>query len=72
VEPSLAIVPGATDAEVFSINSSHEEMVRYKSANDDGFKKVSSCLRLMAEVAPEKVEENWRKKKRVEGNDILA
>lgn len=66
-----AIVPGATDTEVFSINSNHEEMVKYKSMNDDGFKRVSSCLRLMVEAAPEKVSENWRLRERIKGNDIL-
>lgn len=66
-----AVVPGATDAEVFSVYSDHENLVKYKSAEDDGFQKASRCIRLMVETAPKKAMESWQRWKRIKGTQAF-
>lgn len=42
-------------------------MVKYSSSSDDGFKKVSTNIFLMAKDAPEKVASNWVNWERTKG-----
>ena len=42
-----------------SISSDHTNMVKFKSADDDGFRKVYGELSIMLKKALQKIEENW-------------
>lgn len=55
-----AIVPGAVDAEPIAIPANHLNMVKFASCEDDGYKKVSGHLRLLAEEAPDVIRLHWR------------
>ena len=44
-----------------AIFSDHTNMVKFESAEDDGFRKVYGELSIMLKKAPQKIEENWRK-----------
>ena len=55
-----ACVPGAVGAAKIAILSDHTNMVKFKSAEDDGFRKVHGELSIMLKKASQKIEENWR------------
>ena len=48
-----AIVPGAADAESIAIPANHINMVKFASCEDEGFKKISGHVQLLAEEAPD-------------------
>ena len=54
-----ACIPGAMDAAKIAISSDHTNMVKFGSAEDDGFRKVSDELCIMMKSALQKIEENW-------------
>ena len=54
-----ACIPGAMDAAKIAISSDHTNMVKFGSAEDDGFRKVSGELCIMMKNAVRKIEENW-------------
>ncbi|KAI9782390.1 MAG: hypothetical protein M1839_005263 [Geoglossum umbratile] len=60
VPKSSAVVPGAVNAELVAIMANHTEMVRYRSADDEGFKKVSGHLQLMVQDLRSKMEDGSR------------
>ena len=47
------------DAAKIAISSDHTNMVKFGSAEDDGFRKVSGELCIMMKSALRKIEENW-------------
>ena len=54
-----ACIPGAMDAARIAIFSDHTNMVKFKSAEDEGFRKVCAELSLMLKKAPRKIEQRW-------------
>ena len=54
-----ACIPGSMDAAKIAISSDHTNMVKFKSVEDDGFRKVSGELCIMIKNALRKIEENW-------------
>ena len=54
-----ACIPGAVGAAKISILSDHTNMVKFKSAEDEGFRKVNGELSIMLKKALRKIEENW-------------
>jgi hypothetical protein len=54
-----AVLPGATSVEPIGIDSDHIGMVKFSSAMDEGFRKVSDSIRSMSHDAPAKVAEIW-------------
>ena len=54
-----ACIPGAAGAARVAISSDHTNMVIFKSAEDEGFRKVYGELSIMLKKALKKIEENW-------------
>ena len=54
-----ACIPGAVGAAKISISGDHINMVKFKGASDDGFRKVYGELSIMLNKALRKIEENW-------------
>ena len=54
-----ACIPGAVGAAKISISSDHTNMVKFKGAENDGFRKVYGELSIMLNKALRKIEENW-------------
>ena len=54
-----ACIPGAVGAAKISISGDHINMVKFKGASDDGFRKVYGELSIMLNKALPKIEENW-------------
>ncbi|KAI5839105.1 hypothetical protein DFP73DRAFT_502168 [Morchella snyderi] len=73
VPKASAVVPGTTNAEVIAIHSDHDEMVKFKSAEDDGFRRVAACISLMFEKAPVEIVLKWRRWRRMKdaANDLI-
>jgi hypothetical protein len=65
VPKSSAVIPGHVDAEPIAIMDDHINMVKFSSQNSE-FKRVTGHLKLMAEKAPTKVQENWSTEESVE------
>lgn len=63
-----ACVPGAVNAAPIVIFDNHRDMVRYKNAEDDGFRKVYGVLYVMLEKAEKKIDENWREWENIKGS----
>ena len=55
-----AIVPGAVDAEAIAIPANHRNMVKFASNENEGYRKISGHLRLLAEEAPVAIRQRWR------------
>lgn len=68
VVPKYSAYLGLSDAGVMAINAGHRDMVRYRSAEDEGFERVSGTLRIMLKKAPEKINENWQMEEAVKGS----
>lgn len=49
------------------MHSEHANLVKFKSADSDGFQKASSYITLMAQDAPKKAADNWKKQKMAVG-----
>ena len=54
-----ACIPGASGAARIAISSDHINMVKFRSVEDDGFRKVYGELSIMLKKASQKIEENW-------------
>ena len=65
-----ACIPGAMDAAKVAIDSDHTNMVKFKSAEDDGFRRVSGELSMMLKKAPQKIKENWEELERVKRSGL--
>lgn len=59
VPKSSAVVPGQVDAEPIAIMDDHINMVKFTSPKNNEYKRVAGHLKLMAEKALTKVQENW-------------
>lgn len=59
VPKSSAVVPGQVDAESIAIMDNHIDMVKFSSKSNSEFQRVTAHLKLMAEMAPTKVQQNW-------------
>jgi hypothetical protein len=59
VPKSSAVVPGQVDAEPIAIMDNHIDMVKFSSKSNSEFRRVAAHLKLMAEMAPTKVQQNW-------------
>ena len=55
-----ACIPGAVGAAKVAINSDHTSMVKFNSAEDEGFRRVYGELFIMLKNALWKIEENWK------------
>ena len=64
VPKASAVDPGQVNVEPIAIMANHTDMVKFASPNSE-FKSVANQLRLMVEIAPSKVQENWLTKQRV-------
>jgi hypothetical protein len=72
VSRASAVVPGAADAEPIIMHTDHINMVKFRSRSDEGYKKVSDYIQIMAREAPDKVGSRWEKEGRVkEGTQFL-
>lgn len=60
-----AVVPGAADAESVAIPADHLNMVKFASREDEGYKKVSGHLQLLAEEAPNVIGMRWEEQNRI-------
>jgi hypothetical protein len=67
VPKSSAVVPGSPNAEAIAINRNHSDMVKFLGADDDGYKKFSGHLLLMAGRACGEIERRWASHSRVGG-----
>ena len=65
-----ACIPGAMDAAKIAIFSDHTNIVKFKNAEDDGFRKVSGELSMMLKKAPQKIKENWEELERVKRSGL--
>ena len=61
VPQSSAVVPGAVDGEPIAILANHLDMVKYPTADDNGYEKVAGHLQLMIPEAVAKVVDNWER-----------
>lgn len=66
VPQASAIVPGAADAESVAIHANHLDMVKFTSCEDEGYKKVSGHLQILAGDAPDAIGARWKKHGRIE------
>jgi hypothetical protein len=65
VEPASAVVPGDADAEPIMMHADHINMVKFRSASDEGYTKVLDYIQIMTQDAPDKVGSKWEKEARV-------
>ena len=61
-----ACVPGALGAAKIAILSDHTNMVKFRDADDEGFRKVHGELSIMLKKALRKIEQNWEEQARAE------
>lgn len=54
-----ACVPGAVNTEEVEIQKDHRNIVRFQSAADNDFRTFADHLTIMAERAPEKIDQVW-------------
>ena len=54
-----AVVPGTPDAAELGISQDHRQMIKFPSAEDQDFKKLSRVLVSMTQKAKVKIENNW-------------
>jgi hypothetical protein len=59
VPKSSALVPGQVNAEPIAIIDNHIDMVKFSSKGNSEFQRVAAHLKLMAEIASTKVQQNW-------------
>jgi hypothetical protein len=59
VPKSSAIVPGQVDAEPIAIMDNHINMVKFSSEKNSEYQRVAAHLKLMAEMAPTQIQQNW-------------
>jgi hypothetical protein len=59
VSKASAVVLGQVDAEPIAIMDNHINMVKFSSEKNSEFQRVAGHLKLMADKAPRKVEQNW-------------
>jgi len=59
VPKSSAVVPGQVDAEPIAIMDNHINMVKFSSEKNSEYQRVAAHLKLMAEIAPTKIQQNW-------------
>ena len=62
-----AVVPGAVDVEEIAIHKDHIQMVKFESADEDSFRRISWPIHSMVMEAPTAIEGNWRKWDQVKG-----
>ena len=60
-----AVVSGAADAEPVAIPANHINMVKFSSDKDEGYKKISGHLQLLAEDAPDAISTRWGEEDRI-------
>lgn len=65
VPRASAVVPGLANAEPIAIPADHIGMVKFASKEDEGYKKVSGHLRLMAKVAPGTINARWAEQEKI-------
>ncbi|CCX33417.1 Similar to Nephrocystin-3; acc. no. Q6AZT7 [Pyronema omphalodes CBS 100304] len=61
VPKDSACLPGTINADTISIYADHRDMVRYRDAADDGFRKVADTIQAMLEKAGHRVTLNWQR-----------
>ena len=59
VPKSSAVVPGQVDAEPIAVMENHINMVKFSSERNGEYQRVAAHLKLMAEIAPAKIKQNW-------------
>ena len=61
-----ACIPGALGAAKIAILTDHTNMVKFRDADDEGFRKVHGELSIMLKKALPKIEQNWEEQARAE------
>ena len=61
-----ACIPGALGAAKIAILTDHTNMVKFRGADDEGFRKVHAELSIMLKKALPKIEQNWEEQARAE------
>jgi hypothetical protein len=59
VPKSSAVVPGQVDAEPIAIMDNHINMVKFSSEKNSEYQRLAAHIKLMAEMAPTKIQQNW-------------
>ena len=59
-------MPGQADAEPIAIHANHTDMVRYGSANDNGYRTISEELQIMTQEASEAIRLRWQTERRMD------
>ena len=59
------MVPGTPDAAELGISRDHRQMIKFPSAEDQDFKKLSRVLVFMTQKANVKTEKNWDSERRI-------
>ena len=67
-----ACIPGAVGAAKIAILSDHTNIVKFKSAEDPGFRKVNGELSIMLSKALRKIEQNWKELANAERSGLVT
>src|SRR5271170_3051533 len=59
VPKSSAVVPGQVNAEPIAIIDNHINMVKFSSEKNSEYQRLAAHIKLMAEMAPTKIQQNW-------------
>lgn len=60
-----AVIPGLINAEEIPLAADYRTMVKYPSSEDENFLKAARRIMVMTKKVSAKVEENWRRWKRI-------
>ncbi|KAL9631682.1 MAG: hypothetical protein Q9164_005754 [Protoblastenia rupestris] len=67
VPRASAVVPGAPDSEPIGVPGNHLTMVKFPERANEGYRKISGCLRIMVRDAVDVINARWESEKRVKG-----
>lgn len=59
VPKASAVLPGLADVEPIAIHTDHSNLVKFMSDDDDGYRKLSGHIFLMAENANAQITARW-------------
>jgi hypothetical protein len=61
-----AVIPGISNSEEIALAADHRNMVKYRSSEDENFRKVARRIAWMMN-ALDKVDKNWKTWERIKG-----
>jgi hypothetical protein len=59
VPKASAVLPGLADVEAIALHKDHSNLVKFGSEDDEGYKKLSGHIFLMAEIAAPHIKARW-------------